>query len=344
MRDADRTPLSVMDADSAALGGTMLCHNSSQRVVLVPSSVNGQRLTNLGAGALCCPNAERVALQEGYRRVSAEAFKHLPDTCGELTLPESLEQVDRARWIDLTPFKRVRLKRRLTQQEWAQLMERSMDAGNGYRLIHGADEGSPVLGVAAQLFGGSGKIPPIVDPEDFGLPIYMTDSQDYNKSVFVRMPCFHPGADSDAMTEDQGVVEAIARGRMGRRDPDCEAFADNLLREGVHTIDTLRQRTTILGFDPRAALYSDGARHVVIDIRPAYYYSQLLRRVMMDGHAYYVYSRKSLVQSAVRLGQTTTPFVRYLREDVGVYDASGLVTDPIISENVYEKYRMLCVL
>ena len=32
------------------------------------------------------------------------------------------------------------------------------------------------------------------------------------------------------MTEDQGVVEAIARGRMGRRDPDCEAFADNLLR------------------------------------------------------------------------------------------------------------------
>ena len=344
MRDADRTPMSVMDANCAALGGTMLCYNSDRRNVVVPSSVDGRSVTVLGAGALCCPNACSVELQEGYRALSGDALRCLPSKCRELTLPASLERVEKTAWNDLSPLHLIRLKRRLGKKDWAELMDASLDAGGGYRLIRGADENHPVWGVAARIFTGMGKVPRIVDPGEYGLPIFSMDGSAYNKTVFANVSCRSPGATGGFMTEDRGVLEGIAAGRLGRRDPDCEALNDSLLREGGPKAEALRQRTAILGFDARAALFADGARQVVIEIHAAYHYAQLLRRVRMDGHEYYVYSRQSLVNDTVRLQPTATRFIKYLREDVGVYDASGLVTDPVISEKVYEKYRLLSVL
>jgi len=320
-----------IDPQICALDGVMICYKNEERRVCVPARAGDMPLELLGSGALCLPNALEVTVEEGYTAIAdfialAKPFvEQWPQT--QVTLPSTLRGWASPEGRFLGYPRKLNLRRRLSEQDYRGLMEHSVPAGMGFRVLDSEALGQPACRVMAELMKGmAGSIVNDIDPE---LPLYFW-RKETDGSVFAPLECMGLDARGPEHTENDGVLKRIRSGNMGRRLGEAERENDRYYQKG-EKLEARRALSAVVGFNEDAAIHSRGEVFMTLTAVLGYLFNQMLRRVDLEGKDYYVYSRRFLKSTGVS----------YLREDMCVYSREGLVTDAVVSRRVYEKYRLL---
>ena len=289
------------------------------------------RLRLLGMACLCVPNASRVIVEEGYTAISAGALMLPLGSSVEVTLPSSINTVEACVALPPQPRSyppRLHLRRRISEAAWVELLEHSVPAGQGFRLLDRLVLESPPFRVMSDLLKAQGQ--QIINAADLELPLFFWQ-EEVERSVFIPLECVWPDSDAPRHTEDEGVQARISSGNMGRRIPSAERKIDRMEQRGIDSRPTETRRHTFVGFNEAVSVHRGGEVFLTLTAVTGLFFNQMLRRVAYEGGTYYVYSRRYP-------GQTSD---EYRREDVCVYGPDGLVTDPTLSNQVYGKYRML---
>lgn len=335
---------SYMDARVCALRDTMICYRDDAVQVRVPARAGDLRLKRLGMGALCCPNLEGLELEEGYERIPAETITRLGFMPGKvlrvsLRLPATLEAVEgllRDAPIGIAGNERlvrVELARRLPLREYRTFVDTAVPVKGNLRLPVGVvDPHSPCRVLADVLrAGGVG----VIEPSNVEFPLFSLDDRGVRPMLFKPRASLTPAGQRHAATENEALLQRIARGQWGARDPDSERWNDRMQQAGEDILGK-RQAVAVICLDERSAMRAGGEVRFVLHAWMGAPFSQSLRRVRLDGKDYYVYARQHL--------QSAGSVPAYLREDVCVYSGDRMLTDPVLSEEVYEKYRLLNML
>ena len=320
-----------MDAHICAMDGVMLCYTDHRKQVSVPAAALNMPLRLLGSAALCIPNAETVIVEEGYTQISSCALTLPKGKSVEVTLPSSLKAMkgDSAQPPQLRSCPtRLHLRRRISEAAWVELLEHSVPAGQGFRLLNEIALQSATFRLMSDLLKVQGL--QIINATDLELPLFFWQ-EEAKRSVFIPLECVWPGSEAPRHTEDEGVRARIASGGLGRRVPSMERTIDRMEQRGISSEPAGTRRFAFVGFNEKASVHKDGEVFMTFTAVTGLFFNQMLRRVVCEGRTYYVYSRRYPGRS----------IAEYSREDVCVYGPDGLVTDPALSNRVYGKYRLL---
>ena len=315
-----------------ALDGVMICMNSSQKHVSVPARAGDMPLYRLGGGALCLPEARTVTVEEGYTAVSGLTLPVSNTVCSEITLPSTLRAFDGFRPGQYRIPRRLNLRRTVSSEEYGRLLALSEPAGQGFRLLGREAMELPQFRLLIQILNDyyrCGGILNYVNPE---LPLFFGSVMPNNR-LTEPVACMRADSDRPVFTENDGVLQRIAAGRMGTRSMDAERANDRRNQMGVPSVQAI-QEVSAIGFSEAAAVRRDDQVFITLTALTARYFNQLLRQVVLGGKTYYVYSRRFLT------GREDD----YQREDVCVYGPSGMIPDRELSARVYSKYRLLNML
>ena len=328
-----------MDARACAFRDTMICYRDDADQVRLPARAGDLRLKRLGNGALCCPRLERLEVEEGYEVIPAETIIRLSNRSGRrasLCLPATLTTVS-----DLVPDRpiypvgkaqltRIELARQLPLGEYRTLVETSVAVNGGLRLPVGVTDTHGPCRTMLQVLraGGIG----VVDTLNAEFPLFSFDDHGVRPMLFKPKKSLSRAGERPVDNENEALLRRIAQGHMGARDPMAERLNDRMQQMGEDILDK-KKTVALICFDERSAVNVGGAVRFVLQAQVGELFCISLRRVCLKGRDYYVYARLHLQPAG------TQP--AYLREDVCVYGEDRLVTDPVLSEEVYEKYRLL---
>lgn len=333
-----------VDGHACAFRDTMICYRDDAEKVRVPARVARLKLKRLGMGALCCPNAVEVALEEGYESVFAETIGRLgvwdkKSFQVSLRLPESFERVEALlpntaiKIAGKALLRRVALARRMSLRDYRTISENAVPVNGGLRLpVCVTEERSfcrPLVEVLRA--GGIG----VIEPSGLEFPLFRFDEHDSRPMLFKPKACFARDAERSAMTENEALLRRIERGQWGARSVEAERWNDRMQQTGCSILDR-KQAVALIGYDERSVVRSGGIVRLVLEACISDLFAQSLRRVRLGGKDYFVYARQ--------YPQSAGGVPAYLREDVCVYGGDRMVTDPALSEEVYEKYRLLNML
>ena len=330
-----------MDQRICAFRDTMICYRDDAEQVRVPARAAKMKLQHLGAGALCCPNAKSLELEEGYESIPAETISQLSSGGGKnlhvsLRLPASLKAVQGL--MSNMPIKlagkamltRVVLARQLPSREYRDLLETGVSVNGGLRLPVGIMDPHSLCRplVEALCAGGIG----VIEPSKAEFPLFSFDEHGVRPMLFKPKVCLMRDAEKSTATENEVLLRHIASGQWGARSVEAERWNDHMQQTGEDIL-ARRQAVAMIYFDERSAMRVGGSVRFALETYISELFSLSLRRVCLNGAEYYVYARQYCQ------GEGSQP--AYLREDVCVYARDRVVTDPALSEEVYEKYRLL---
>ena len=331
-----------MDVHACAFRDTMICYRDDAAQVRLPARAGDLRLKRLGNGALCCPRLERLEVEEGYEVIPAETIVRLSNQRGRRTslyLPATLTTLsDLGRdWpfhpVDNVQLTRVELTRRLPLGEYRTLMETGVAVNGGLRLPVGVTDPHGPCRMMVQVLraGGIG----VVEPSNAEFPLFSFDEHGVRPMLFKPKKSLCRVGERPVDTENEALLQRIAQGHMGARDPVAERLNDRMQQTGEDILNRKRA-VSLICFDERSAVNVGGAVRFTLQALMGELFYISLRRVCLKGKDYYVYARLYPQPAG------TQP--AYLREEVCVYGEDRLVTDPMLSEEVYEKYRLLNML
>lgn len=326
-----------VDEYTCAFQDTMICYRDDATRVRVPATAARLRLKRLGSQALRCPNAEMIELAEGYETLPRDLFNGLIQEnkrFSALVLPASLKAVDASAGSGFYngALRRVSLRRRMSEAGYRQLLDASLPMKGHVRLP--ADVLNPDSPCRLMIDVMGCFCTGVVDPARAEPPLFDAGEEDAPK-LFAPKTCLLPEKYDGGNSENAALLWSIARGRLGARDADAELWNDRMLQ----VVDRRGAKPGVVAaiwFDERAVEHRGGGVSLTLEVSLGRLFRQALRRVRLNGMDYYVYSRLYCHSAGARPA--------YKREDVCVYDARGLITDPDLSEAVYEKYRLLNVL
>ncbi len=327
-----------IDDYTCAYQDTMICYRDEARQVRVPATAAWLRLKRLGSQALSCPNAESIELAEGYESIAHDLFDGLAgqkSAFAMLLLPTTLKQVEpSAINAHAHPgLKRVSLRRRMSRREYGSLLDGSLSVEGGLRLPTGQTSFNGACSLMADVL--KCLCLGVLDPSETTLPLFEWKNEKGRSGLFSRKSCMLPDGMKAEPNENSVLLKCIEGKRWGVRDTGVERWNDRILQLNTNRSQS-QGKTAVIWFDERAVSRRGDEVCVTLEAWLGVLFRQALRRVRLNGLDYYVYSRHFF--------NTISTLPAYTREDVCVYDARGLVTDPGISEEVYEKYRLLNVL
>ncbi len=327
-----------IDDYTCAYQDTMICYRDEAKQVRVPATAAWLELRRLGSQALNCPNAKSIELAEGYESFSQDLFNgliRLKNCFDTLLLPTTLKLVEPSviNAMAHPGMKKVSLRRRLSQREFDSLLDGSLSAEGGLRLPAGRAGANSACGLMADVLKCLGL--GVLDPAETTLPLFEWMKEEGRSGLFSRKRCMLPEGMKAEPNENSVLLKCIAGKRWGVRDTAAEQWSDRMMQLNMNRPEN-QARTAVIWFDERAISRRGDAVYLSLEAWMGVLFRQAIRRVRLNGFDYYVYSRHYF--------STIRSLPAYQREDVCVYDARGLVTDPEISEEVYEKYRLLNVL
>ena len=312
-----------MDDRALAAGQIMIRFTPDPMQQLIPSRVGPLQLNTLGPGSVIGGSVSYLTVEEGYTRllpgsISAGVLKMLK-------LPYTVQEVAPG-FLTGSPSAEILFRRRLTAGELASLRDISLPAGGGMRLLTGSQLTGEELGPVAAALSSLAPPLPVLNDRMAALMLDTPGTQ-----IFSARPCFNL-LGPETRTEEAALVQQMIRQQFfGWRHPGAELQSDRRVRAGLLP-PPHPEALALAEFDPgKAVLRPDGCYDVTVHLLSRAMAVPALLPVALEEKQFYLYSRQHLVS------KTDCP---YWREDIGIFDADGLVTDQKLSEAVYAKARL----
>ena len=329
-----------IDDRTLVLGQTLIRLRSGEAHVTVPSSFGGYTVSAIGRGALTLDGTREVTIAPGFTELKGQCVS-ATSSLKRVNIPESVRTVPETLFTG-SPFGAdgsLYVDRALSPALFAFLRRLALSTGGTDLMLPSVlldrAELEPVRGLIHSVGGPAAWIAPEMRVLFNGR---QTDGANgvYTGTVFDPRPCYDYRSGRKETEEYTAVMEMIGEGDPGWHQPDAERESDRMLRAGHSTPgrDWGRVGTAVCGQLPGSP-GPDGLFHVVFQLSQKTLFFPALRYVRHRGGDWWIYSRNWL---------TVTPECPYRREDVGVFDRSGLVTGRRASEDVYAKARVLSLL
>ena len=314
-----------MDDCLLAADHTLIRCSRTGESVTVPSRAGGLRLTEAGSGAIVTRNTKRLTLEEGYIRLNAACV--IPDQeLAGIELPATVTEI-------APGFLRSAALQEIELCQWAdgrtigQLRAASFPLKGGQSLFVPALTGTQALdnitAAAASL------APPLP-----ALGREMCVLFEWEDGVGLTAPrtCYDLTGRADRMDECTAVMDMIRAGDLGWQHLQAERRSDYRIKShGFH----IPWGKLCFALCPTADLEPGAGERLKVRLIGHKLFTPRLLPIRWQGRQYYLYSRNHLAANR------NAP---YWREDVGVFDGNGLVTEQSVSEAVYAKARLLMFL
>ncbi|MCR4887048.1 MAG: hypothetical protein K5919_09050 [Clostridiales bacterium] len=331
-----------MDEKTLALGNTLLTLQCDGPIFTVPAEFGGLSVTTVGSGALQLRTVQELTFAPGYKELKEKCLCYTA-TLERMNVPETVQRISSALFaatngkadlvlsIDraLQPSTFLDMRRMMLQTEEKQrLLPPSLLQRGEMELVrclmcNSAPSAAIIRKDMRLLF--SGRLPGD-EHHEF-----------YSGTVFDPRPCFDFLSGRKKTEEYTAVMEMIRADDPGWHDPEAERKGDLNLRFGASpvAVTACKKVSVVLCPELPNAPGPDGLFHAQFHLFRRHLFFPALRHIRHQGADWWIYSRNYL---------TSDPERPYLREDVGVFDRNGLVTDRKSSEDVYAKYRFLALL
>ena len=336
-------PNHYMDEKTLVLDHMLLSLQCDEPSFTVPAAFGGYSATAVGSGALqITMNVRKLTFAPGYR-VLRDGCLSSSSALKLISVPETVNTVSStlfsARRYPFNPI--FSIARALQPAVFSDIRKMMLRADGKRRLLPPEllrrNDMEPVSCLLQNAAVPAAVICKEMRILFFGIPPHDTDSKLYSGTVFDPRPCFDFLYGRKETEEYTAVMEMIRADDSGWHDAAAERHCDLEIRFGnVPASPALCFEVGIAVCEklPEAP-GPDGLIHTVFRLFGAYLFFPALRRVRHKGSDWWIYSRNYLT------GRAECP---YNREDVGVFDRNGLVTDRKTSEDVYAKYRFLSLL
>ena len=329
-----------MDDHALVLEHTLIRLTGGAAQFRVPSVFGDISVQTVGSEALVLKDVEELTFDSGYIEWK-DYVLHCPSTLRRVFLPETAEKISPLMLrSNIHPDLDLYLDRALTPEVFHDIHRHALHLGSQGHLITSEllemKEMEPVCCLMK-----NNAAPAEIHREMGILFVKQNPAVSGNKllfaSVFEAQSCYG-FVGSRTQTEEYTVVmEMIRRGDNGWHDPGSEMQADLNLRSGRPPYESYMIRS--VSFAMVEALPTapgrDGKYHVRFHLFQRFAFFPSLWQIRHQGKDWWIYSRNYL---------TGVPERPYFREEMGVFNREGLVTDRKTSEDVYAKYRLLSVL
>ena len=329
-----------MDGQALVLERTLIRLTSDANQVRVPSVFGNLAAETVGSGALA-PGEHTYELRfdSGYAEWK-ESSVRCSSSLKRIFFPETAEHISRSALtymfdsdVDLY------IDRALPPQVFCDIRQNAPRTGRGWLISSAlpAQKSMEPVRALMQNLAPAAEIRMEMGILFFSMLPYMNGSKWYTGSIFAPRPCFDFQKAGTEMEEYTAVMRMIRKGDAGWHDPDSEKQADLDIRFGRAQIDqSTCGKVCIAVLDgPAAKRSSDGKYHTRLHLSRQYLFFPSLWPIRHQGKDWWLYSRNYL---------TGSPERPYRREEVGIFNREGLITDRKITEDVYAKYRLLSVL
>ena len=331
-----------MDDRTLALEHTLLTLLCDGPRFTVPARFGDCSVTTVGSGALQISNVEELRIAPGYT-VLHEGCLCYTAVLRKLYIPESVQTLSPTLFISkfyqfnpelyiaraLHPdvFRDIRLAA-LPLDEKRILIPPALLMRNGmapvYALACNVAVSPAVIGREMRILF-SGQL-----PNDASRSIY-------SGTIFDSRPCYDFLSIRKQTEEYTAVMEMIRDGDSGWHDPEAERLSDLdiLFEKPIIGNGTVPEVAVVLCEKFSNGPGLDNRFHVQFHAFKQFLFFPSLQQIRHRGSDWWIYCRNYL---------TGDPKRPYMREDVGVFDRNGLITDRKTSEDVYAKCRFLSLL
>ena len=324
-----------LDGKTAVLGNTLIRLVDERENVLVLSRFGSHRVNTLGSGSLVLPRAREVTLSPDYEILQAECLS-CDNQLETLRLPVSVRKVEGNLQNENSggTLRRILLDRRVSQAFWEEVRRQAIPIlQEGWLLPQSIKR--EALEPAAALIGSLAPAPSALDPR---MRLLFTESANNprpfsRETIFNTRPCLDFRCRVSEQEEYSEVMAMMEEGDPGWHVPSAEAASDMMIRKGADPADTLPQISLICAEKKEDSPQDRPVIRLHMFRTRAFF--PALRRIRHDGMDFWLYSRNYLSPWPERL---------YLRREMGIFSREGLVTDSQVAEEVYAKYRFLCLL
>ena len=312
-----------MDDRALAAGQTMIRFTPDPTHQFIPSRVGPLQLNTLGPGSVIGGSVSFLTVEEGYIRLLPRSIS--AGTLKQLELPYTVQEAA-PDFLVGSPAAEILFRRRLTAGELSSLKESSLPAGGGKRILIRSQLSGEELAPAAAAFSSMAPPLPVLNDRMAALMLDTPGVQ-----IFAPRPCWDLSG-QETRIEEYAIVQRMIRQQFfGWRHPEAELQSDLRIRTGVMP-PRQPEMLSLAEFDPaQAVLQPDGRYELTLHLVSRGMVVPVLLPVILDGKQFYLYSKQHLTRKAE---------CPYWREDVGIFDAEGLITDQKLSEAVYVKARL----
>lgn len=323
MGGADLENNTFMDERSLAVGQTMIRFVADITTPSVPSEVGPLSLTELASGSVSSGSCKQLTVEEGYVRICSGAIRS--QYALHLELPHTLRELAHD-FVHGTPPSEIVFHRHLTPGEMSALRDASFPCGGGKRILIPNQISGEVF---RPVYDATCCMMPALPYLDRRMTVLMTDVN--GMTVFNPAFCHDLSGTETKLEEYAAVMRMIRLKARGWRHPEAERRSDLRVRSGDDP-PRYRESLTLVEYSPEEhTLLPDGRFAVKLRLFSGPFLTPALLPVTCGGKTYYLYSRQHLMKD---------PECPYWREDMGIFDENGLVTDPGISEDAYVKARL----
>lgn len=306
---------SYMDCRFAAVDGTVVVYDGSDRNLTIPAVLGRVKVTAIGRKAFSHSDVEVVRVPSTVKALNREAFSSCPKL-HTVYLPSSVatkgnifEKSDALRMIYFDEIT-------LSQEEADRLYASSTDVGDGVYMTQ--------LLPKHPLFEGIRQYQPLCEPHPVapeGARLFYLKDIRWGEA---EPCCFDTGADNSEQTSRTELIKSGG-----------ETYWNALTEEKID--ESQRKNETPEPERVGVLFYRRGASPQKIRgrIQIGLYFWQSLIPVVLQGGRFAIYRRCFLSQ---RKGY------QYIATMSGVFDAAGECVDRQIEERVYAKYAIMSIL
>ena len=317
------------DDQMLALDGTLVHFVCTGQEVTVPAMAGRQPLRVLGSGAINGSyDKQCITLSEGFEELHSDCFS-VAGRPQQITIPASVKQIAPHLFIgNVGEQTEIHLRRIIPTHRLSMLEQASFRVSGGERLFSLPLAPVSELEMAGRLLQQTGTPFAQLLPEM--LFFFHPDPKWDNKQLFEPRSCLNTAGFQPSLTEHAAVKHMIQKGVTGWQHPEAEHQWD--LRARAGQVFFQLKPCPFLTWRPSDNVPAGpGLTRVTLVIRLARCFVPSLHPIRWGRKDWWLYSRNAL---------TENPAIPYYREDVGIFDINGLVTDRQLSEEVYAKYRL----
>ena len=328
-----------MDERTLVLGQTLIRLKCGEACVTVPAAFGGFGVTTLGSGALTLDGVQELTIAPGYAELKEKCVS-AASTLKRVNIPESVQTVPESMFASTGSGVELYVSRGLKPALFLDIRRMSLPVGGTDRLLPSDLLARGGLEIVRRLMGSVEK--PAAEINRGMRLLFCGRLPDganriYNGTVFDPRPCYDFLSGRRETEEYTAVMEMISDEDPGWHHPASERASDRALRAGHDPLAPVLYAGVGAAVCERMPFSPgpDGLFHVLFRLFRKNLFFPTLRQVRHRGADWWIYSRNWL---------TVSPEHPYQREDVGVFDRNGLVTDRKVSEDVYAKARFLSLL
>ena len=330
-----------LDDRTLAMEQTLIRLKCEGGSVTVPVSFGGHQVSVVGSGALTLSGVQELAFAPGYVELKEKCLG-FSQTLQSIHVPESVRVIAETLFVRTFYASNLQLyiDRALQPASFLDIRQAALPVGGMKRLLPPALLNRAEMEPVRCLMRQSASPPALICKEMrilFRGQIDDTKSGIYTGTIFEPRPCYDFLFGREETEEYTAVMEMIRADDPGWHDTAAERKSDLIIRRGNNPVapGTCSQVALAMCGQLPDAPGPDSLFHIQIHMYRQHLFFPALRYVRHRGSDWWIYSRNYL---------TMHPDQPYLREDVGVFDRDGLVTDRKTSEDVYAKFRFLAIL